>query len=154
MMGWKRTLARLGPDTRGAALIETAIVLPVLLLMCLGAFEVSLIVARQSELQGAAAEAAAIALAAKPDTTAEVDTVKQVIEASTGLAPGSVALETVYRCQGLEGFYPSPASCVAGTYAWRYLQIDMHDSYAPLWTRFGVAQPVDYNVRRFVMVAG
>ena len=153
-MGWKGTLARLATDTRGAALIETAIVLPILVLMCLGAFEVSMIVARQSELQGAAAEAAAIALAAKPDTTAKMDTVKQVIETSTGLAAGSVALETVYRCQGLEGFYPSAASCVAGTYAWRYLQIDMHDSYAPLWTRFGVDQPVDYNVRRFVMVAG
>lgn len=154
MMGWRNTLDRLATDTRGAALIETAIVLPVLLLMCLGAFEVSMVVARQSELQGAAAEAAAIALAAKPDTSEKVATVKQVIETSTGLAAGSVGLETVYRCQGLEGFHPSAASCVTGTYAWRYLQIDMHDSYAPLWTRFGIDQPVDYNVRRYVMVAG
>lgn len=154
MMARLRSLARLGADTRGAVLIETAIVMPVLVLMCLGAFEVSMMVARQSELQGAAAEAAAIALAAKPDTTEKIDTVKQVIETSTGLASGSVTLETVYRCQGMEGYYPDPDSCGTGTYAWRYLQIDMHDSYAPLWTQFGVDRPVEYNVRRFVMVAG
>ncbi|MCB2056947.1 MAG: pilus assembly protein, partial [Novosphingobium sp.] len=38
-------------------LVETAIVAPVLVLMSMGAFQVSQVVARQTELQGAAAEA-------------------------------------------------------------------------------------------------
>ena len=55
----RRHLATLLRDTRGAMLIETAIVAPVLVLMSLGAFQVSTMVARQSELQSAVAEASA-----------------------------------------------------------------------------------------------
>ena len=50
-----RTLHRLARDERGAMLIETAIVAPTLVLMSLGAYQISGVVARQSELQSAAA---------------------------------------------------------------------------------------------------
>lgn len=146
-------LAMLFRDVTGAVIIETAVVIPVLALLSLGGFEVSSIVARQSELQSAAAEAAAIALAAKPDTDEKIATVKSVIETSTGLPADNVTLTTVYRCQGMEGFYPSTTSCTPDTVAWRYLQIDMTDTYTPLWTQFGVGSPLDFNVSRAVLVA-
>ena len=50
---------RLRRDATGAMAIETAIVAPVLVLMAFGSFQVSSMVARQTELQSAAAEAAA-----------------------------------------------------------------------------------------------
>ena len=43
-------LARLRHDASGAAIVETAVVVPVLAILSLGGFEVSNIVARQSEL--------------------------------------------------------------------------------------------------------
>ena len=51
------TLARLCLDTRGTAVIETAIIAPVLICMALGGFEVSNMVARQHDLQNGAARA-------------------------------------------------------------------------------------------------
>lgn len=148
-------LARLRGDTCGAAIIETAIVVPVLAILSLGGFEVSNIVARQTELQSAAAEAAAIALAAKPDTADKRDDVEAIIRASTKLSgEDAVSLTPVFRCQGMNGYYDSTADCEADTVAWAYVRIDMADTYAPMWTSFGMGQPMEFNVRRYVLVAG
>jgi len=56
MTAARKLLARLARDERGAMLIETAFIAPVLILMSLGAFQVSQVVARQTELQEAAAQ--------------------------------------------------------------------------------------------------
>jgi Flp pilus assembly protein TadG len=78
--------------------IETAIVAPVLVLMAIGSFQISSIVARKSELQHAAAEAAAIALATAPTTQEELDTVRDVLKVSAGLGDGDVTVGFSYRC--------------------------------------------------------
>lgn len=154
MMTRRTFLSRFQRDAGGAVVIETAIVAPALVLLSLGGFEVSNIVARQSEIQSAAAEAAQIALAAKPDENAEITTVKEVVMASTGLSADNVTLETVYRCKdGPEGYVPSTDDCDEGSIAWQYLQITMSDTYTPIWTSFGVGAPIQYNVVRTVMVA-
>lgn len=147
-------LARLARERRGAVVIETAIVAPALVLLSLGGFEVSNIVARQSEIQSAAAEAAQIALAAKPDEETEITTVKQVVMASTGLPAGNVTLQTVFRCKdGPSGYVDTTDDCDEGSVAWQYLQITMSDTYTPIWTSFGVGAPIEFNVVRTVMVA-
>ena len=66
-----RTLLR---DARGSMAIETAIVAPVLAMLSVGGFEVSAMVARQTELQSAASEAEGIALAASPDDAGKLAT--------------------------------------------------------------------------------
>ena len=68
-------------DQQGTMVIETAIVAPVLVLMALGAFQVSQLVARQLELESAATEAAAIALAAPPEDAAKRTILTNVIKA-------------------------------------------------------------------------
>lgn len=154
MIATRALLARLARDARGAVVIETAIVAPALVLLSLGGFEVSNIVARQSEIQSAAAEAAQIALAAKPDEEAEITIVKEVVMASTGLAADNVSLETVYRCKdGPTGYVSTTDDCDEGSIAWQYLQISMSDTYTPIWTSFGVGAPIEFNVVRTVMVA-
>ena len=74
-----RALALLVRDDRGSMAIETAFVAPVLLLLSLGGFEVSQMVAGQTELQSAAAEAAAVVRAVAPETTGERNTVRSII---------------------------------------------------------------------------
>jgi Flp pilus assembly protein TadG len=142
---------RLRQDREGAMIVETAIVAPVLVLMSLGAFQVSGIVARQSELQSAAAEGSAIALASAPDTTAKRTTLKNVLVASTGLSADHVAITEVYRCDASTSYTTSASSCSSGDVYSRYVKIVLTDTYTPTWARFGVGSAIHYSVTRYVM---
>lgn len=144
-------LARLWRNQDGAMLIETAIVAPVLVLMSLGAFQVSGMIARQSELQSAAAESAAIALAASPDNAAERDTIKQVIMTSTGLPESKVTVTEMFRCGSNTSLVATATGCGTGERS-RYVKIDLTDTYTPEWVNFGVGTPMTYRVTRYVML--
>ncbi|MEY4237512.1 MAG: hypothetical protein RL339_113 [Pseudomonadota bacterium] len=144
-------LAALRSDERGAMLIETAIVAPVLVLMSLGAFQVSQVVARQTELQEAAAEAAGIALAAAPDTADERTVVKNVIVASTGLPAANVSVTEKFRC-GTDTTYVDAASTCVGTKVANYILIQIDDTYTPLWAQWGFGSALTFNIDRYVMV--
>ena len=104
-------LKRLGADNSGVFAIETAIVAPLLLLMSLGAYQISMLVARQTELQSALAEAEAIALASDPDTSAERWILQNVIMTSTGLPEANVTVEEAYRCGDSSTYTSSATSC-------------------------------------------
>lgn len=151
MMLTRVPLGRLYDDDRGAMLIETAIVAPVLILLALGAFQASGVVARQTDLQNAASEAAAIALAAAPDTDAKRTTVEQVIEASSGLAPDKVTVSAAYRCDASTTYVTSPDSCASAQVVSSFVKITLTDTYTPTWTEFGMGSPIEYNVTRYVM---
>ena len=110
MMKLRELISRLRQDREGAMVIETALVAPVLVLMSLGAFQVSGIVARQSELQSAAAEAGAIALASPPDTISKRAVLKNVVMASSGLPADKVTVSVVYRCDAQTSFSNSATS--------------------------------------------
>ena len=86
-------LSRLRRDRDGMMAVETAIVATTVALLSLGAFQVSSFVARQNEMQGAVADAAAIALAAKPDSTQKLATIKSIIMTSTGLPAEKVSVK-------------------------------------------------------------
>lgn len=161
MMAHKSMLARLRSDENGAMLVETALVTPVLVLMSLGAYQVSGIVARQTELESAAAEAAAIALASKPDTPTERTTLANVISASTGLpaATGTggtsgssqgVAVAEAYRCGSATTLISNKANCTTGQLS-SYVTITLTDTYTPPWAHYGVGSPINYEVTRQVM---
>ena len=66
-------------DNRGAVVIETAIVAPVLALMGVGAFQVSQVVARQHELQTGADDAASMALAGWDTDSGDTAAIKAVL---------------------------------------------------------------------------
>lgn len=151
MMNLIRLFARLRRETDGVMAIETAIVTPILLLLALGSFQVSTLVARQTELQSAAAEAAAIALAAAPDTDAKRATVERVIEASSGLAADKVSVSAAYRCDDSTAFVTSADSCSSASVVSSFVRINLRDTYVPAWTSFGVGSPIDYDVTRYVL---
>lgn len=146
-----QSLAALWRDDRGAMLVETAIVAPVLVLMSTGAFQVSQVVARQTELQGAAAEATGIALASPPETNDQRTTLKSVIVASTGLDSDQVTVSEKFRCGSATTYVDSSSTCV-GTKVSSYVLIQLNDTYTPAWTQWGFGSPINFNVDRYVMI--
>lgn len=140
-------------DTAGAAVIEMAVALPVLLSLCLGGFEASQIVARNTELQSALSEAEAITLAKLPQNNAEVDTIEDVIEASTGLADDKVTFVRKYRCDTDADMVDDASTCNSSAIIAEFLQITVVDTYTPIWTDFGIGSPVNFNFTRTVQIA-
>jgi Flp pilus assembly protein TadG len=147
----QRLLTAFRRDQRGAMMIETAIVAPVLILMSMGAFQISQVIARQSELQGAMAEASAIAVSAPPDTDDERTVLKNVIVASTNLDAADVIVAEKYRCGEATSYVDSADDCV-GSEVSTYVLIELNDTYTPAWTQWGFGEPLDFNVNRYVMV--
>ena len=141
--------ARLLRDQRGTMVIETAVVAPVLVLMSLGAFQVSTLVARQSELDSAAAEGAAIAIASPPNTSAKLTTLQQVIMTSTGLAASNVVVTAAYRCNSSTAYVTTSTSCTSGVIS-HFVKIYITDTYTPKWVHYGIGSPITYRVTRYV----
>ena len=77
-----RWLAALAVDQRGTTVIETALVAPVLVLMALGSYDISHMVARQHELQSGASDVEGIVLAVASGTSTNVQTIKSVLTSS------------------------------------------------------------------------
>lgn len=161
MMSMLRKLYR---DKRGSMAIETALVAPVLMALAMGGFEVSAMVARQSELQSAAAEAAAVARAVIPDTTEKQNTVRDIVATSVcnGTSPtiseaGAATCETAtvtitpkYRC-GIVDDYTTVSNCPSDT-EYQFISVTIQDNYTPLWTQFGVGTAMNFNITRTVQI--
>lgn len=139
-------------DARGSMAIETAFVVPILVMLSVGAFEASSMIARQTELQTAADEAAQIALVSPPNEAAEQTKLVEVIQASTGLTAQQVSVARKYRCSTDEGLVDDATTCDEDEPVTGYVQIDMTDSYEPIWTEIGIGSGIDYNVTRTVLV--
>lgn len=144
-------IARIRRNEDGSMAIETAFVAPVLLVLALGGFEVSSMVARQTELQTAAAEAAAVVRAVIPETAAERTTVRDILVTSTGLTNDQVTISEVYRCGTTNVYVTIINSCVGGT-QYKFIKVELTDTYAPVWTKFGIASGFDYNITRTVQI--
>lgn len=149
-------LARLGAllgDVRGSAAIETAIVAPVLVLMAIGSFEASRMVARQQELQTAASETEAIALAANAGATTNTTTLESILRTSLDLSDEDVTIIRQYRCDADTVLVSSPSTCGVDAVISSYIKLTITDSYEPIWTRLGIATAVDYSVVRLVQLS-
>lgn len=145
-------LSRLRRDCQGTALIETAIVAPVLALMALGGFEASSMVARQTELQSAAAEAAAIVRSAPPETEADRTTIHDILAVSTGLAAEAIVITETFRCGTAEEYTQDKTTCGSDAVS-TFVQIQINDSYEPHWTQFGIGSAHQYNIKRTVQIS-
>jgi Flp pilus assembly protein TadG len=149
-------LSQLRDHTRGTVVIETAIVAPVLILLALGSFDASRMVARQNELQSAAAEAEAIAQASVPTDSAARDELRDVLKASidpNGTDPDDdVTVVDIYRCGG-DANYVTVNNCANPDTVSTFVKITLTDTYTPQWTSFGIGSRVNYNIVRMVQIA-
>lgn len=140
-------------DRRGSIAIETALVAPVLAVLALGSFEVGSLVSRQHELQTAAAEGEAIALAAASGATVELATISDILETSLSLDEDQITLTRQFRCNAETTMRSAPSQCDEDDIVSSYVRIVVTDTYDPVWTDFGVGAPIALNVERTVQVS-
>ncbi|NVD43847.1 TadE/TadG family type IV pilus assembly protein [Qipengyuania atrilutea] len=165
-------------DKTGSFAIETAFAAPVLITLALGTFEIGSIVSRQQELQSAALEGETIALAVNQGAEIEVSELEAIIRDSVGLTDDQVTIERFYRCDADAGTVADPLLCntadedaeidpamsaatadgetgeaEAEPIVSSYIRIRLQDTYTPVWTNFGVGEPLEFNVDRSVMLS-
>lgn len=147
-----RNLAlRLQRDMAGAMAVETAVVAPVLILMSLGAFQVSELVARQNELQSAMSVAQSVALSSDPDDGTKRETLQNIVATTTGLDPEQVTVEEAYRCNAGTDYVASESNCSLGNNVSSYVKVTISDTYTPVWVEYGVGQPIELDVVRYII---
>lgn len=137
----------------GAVVIEFALLAPMVVLMGLGAVDVSRIVARQSQLQAAVAEAGQIVLASTPDNDTKINAIKTVIANTTGITTGNITIITVYRCGVDTAFVSLPGYCPVTGEIGKYLQVSVTDNYRPYWTALGVGKPITMKIKRQIQLS-
>ncbi len=147
-----RKLARIKRNDDGAMVIETAVVAPLLILMALGAFEVSMMVSRQQELQSAAHESEMIALTFAQGGSSDEATIKQIIMASVNLMPDQIQVNRRYRCGTNTSLVSDKLLCTSSQTVSEFLRLEIKDTYTPVWTQFGVGEEINYNLDRMVQV--
>lgn len=140
-------------DQRGTTVIETAIVAPVLVLMALGSYDISHMVARQHELQSGASDVEGIVLAVASGTSTNVQTIKSVLTSSLELTNEQVTVVKVYRCGAATTLVTVSTSCTSGSVVSTYVRVTFIDSYSPTWTEFGVGHALAYRVVRTVQIS-
>lgn len=146
-------LVRLIGDRRGSMAIETAFVAPILATLALGSFEIGSLVSRQHELQTAASEGESIALAAAAGATLQISTLEDILETSMDLDDEDVAVALRYRCNDQDALQTAVTSCDEDDTVSSYVRIDVSDTYVPVWTKFGVGEPIDLSVERLVQIS-
>ncbi len=152
MMLASKAFRRLARDATGTMVIETAIIAPVLVLLSLGAYQVSNLVARQSELQSAMGMAEAVALASSIDTDDERTTLKNIIATSAGLEANQIAVVERFRCNSSADLVIATSYCTVGDKVSRYVDVTLVDTYEPIWAEFGVGSDINLNVGRQILV--
>lgn len=169
-MMMRRFLSRLQGDQSGSALIETAFVAPVLVLMSLGGVEIGNMVKRQHELQIAATKAAEIVMAAQPKDDAALNDLMQdladKIEADTGLTTTVVNLDgdpdltkdnaayviRRYRCGNSKSFKKTSGGCTDSTNAESFIRFLIREKYSPVWEDFGFGQDSQFQIDKSVQI--
>lgn len=148
----KKTIRALLRNSRGSMAIETAIVAPVLIMMSLGTFETSIIVARQHELQSGAAEGEIIAMAAAQGAATNAEQIQTIIAESLDLPLEKVAVQKLFRCDSNNNRVSAKDNCPTDSVVTSYVRIILTDTYTPVWTEFGVGAPVNFRVERMVLL--
>lgn len=146
-------LGRLLRDIRASMAIETAIVAPTLIMMTLGAFEVSTMVARQQELQTAANEAAIIAVATNRGASVTPDQLAGIIRTSVNLTTSQLTVSQRFRCGTNTTLVTARSSCTTGQAVSTYMTIAITDTHEPLWHAYGIGRPINFSVQRTVQVS-
>ena len=146
-------LGRLRASTHGSVVIETAIVAPVLVMLSLGTFDVSRMVARQHELQTGATDLEGIVLAVAKGNGTNEATIRTALSSSLKLPLNKVTVVKVYRCGSDTSTVAAISACPDPTNTSTYVKVTLSDSYTPIWTKFGVGGPLNYNLVRTVQVS-
>lgn len=134
-------------DSRGVAAIEFCLTLPVLLLLTLGAYDVSRMVTQRLEYQQAVAEAAGLVLA-NPPQGSNYSWITGALTKATGLPVSNFTVSRETRCDGT--VVTTSACANASAEVSRYFTITVRASYVPMWSHFGMNRAVNMTVTRTI----
>lgn len=123
-----RNLAR---DERGAAVIELALVAPLLALMTIGIIDVSQAFNRRLTLEQAAQRAIEKVMQTTGDTTPE-ETIKKEASAQGGVSEEDVVVTYRLECDG-EVIADFDTECDPGESEARWLQVTVSGTYEPMF---------------------
>lgn len=144
-------------ERRGTAIIETAFILPLLLLLSIGAFDITRYVTRQQELQDAAAQVFNISMASNPSTVdgspgVELSKLKQILMDTTGLPAYQVWVLEVTRCEGDTNVYAANFACPTGQEKSNMLWVFMIDQVEPVYAKISGLEPRIMVVSRWAQI--
>ncbi|MEY4269940.1 MAG: hypothetical protein RLZZ58_1156 [Pseudomonadota bacterium] len=145
-------LSRLRHDRRGAVIIETALITPLLLIMSIGAYDVSRLVARQTELQEVAAEVSAIAMAQVAEDR-DLDQLQAIAVAASGVDDDNVSIVENVKCGTDDDLEVAGYECAEGEETSTMLVIEIDATYVPYYSNFGVKHNIELNITRSVQVS-
>lgn len=149
-----RRLTRLGRDERGAAVVETAIIAPVLALLAIGSYDMSRMIARQHDLQGGASDVESIILAVATGPGTDVQKIEAVLKGSLNLSnSGTVTVVKRFRCGVTETLVEAATECDSEATVATYVQVTLTETYSPTWTQFGIGGDMDYNFVRTIQIS-
>lgn len=118
-------------DDRGAAVIELALIAPVLALLTIGIIDVSQAFGRKLTLEQAAQRAVEKVMQTTGNTTVET-TIKEEASAQGDVAPEDVTVSYRMECNG-EVQADFNTECDEGEAESRYLMVTVSGSYTPMF---------------------
>lgn len=130
----------------GVAAIEFCLVLPMLLLMTVGAYDVSRLIAARMDYQQALSEAAGLAMAQPPQDTN--DTLINAVAAAASVPATSVTVTRETRCNNVPvttAACPNPSDERS-----RFFSITVRGSFRPMWTHFAIKTTVPITINRTI----
>lgn len=118
-------IGRLRRDDRGVALVEMALSLPLLMLLCLGMIDISRLVTSKIDLELASQQTVDYFLAKRPTND---KTANYITEAATaaGVAKSQVTVTIWLECDGVEAGKVT-GECADGEETARYAWISIYD---------------------------
>ena len=76
-----------------------------------------------------------------------------IIKESVGLKTNQIKVSRFFRCNANTNTVSSSESCAEDDVVSSYIEIEITDTYTPLWTEFGVGEPVTFDVERTVQLS-
>lgn len=152
MAMWKlvRCAYRLIHDQRGASVIETALVVPLLAILVMGVSDVAMGFSQKIKVQQAAARAIEMATAGGLSTAA-LTAMQADAASAAGVTTADVTLDTWLECNGVREPSSTTVCADATAQIGRYVSVSINGKYRPL---FAFLAPQRRNADGDIVVTG
>lgn len=131
-MGFLGIVRRLAADRQGAAVVETALVLPMLLITMAGLIDGGRVILQQMQLQAAAQAAADRVRADAGDLTRADDAASSATPLAVTLDPAPVIQQGCATPQGIDPPKPGKDACGGGRAAGTFVIVTAQAAFAPI----------------------
>jgi len=141
--------SRLWRHERGVAAIEFCLTLPVLLMLTVGAYDVSQLISARIALQQALTEVEGLAIAQPPQGD-DFSYLTDALAAAGGVPAANVSVRREISCNGT---VVTSIVCPSVTdHRAIFVVLTLERTYIPTSTHFGVARPVPMRITRTIRV--